>query len=113
MLDKLIDTLRSLGPRVWQQGAMPAGQQYPDRFFTYWNTSTADHKHYDNATHGYVWEVDVNCYATRPDDVTAGLEAAREALLLAGWKINGKGHAVASDHPTHTGRGFTAKYLEQ
>ena len=37
---------------------------------------------------------------------------AIEALRAAGWVITGAGHAVASDEATHTGRGFTAVYLE-
>ena len=112
MLTNLIDTLTKLCADVMEQGSMAPNAKYPARFFTFWNSSTQDHKHYDNAALGVVWTVDVNFYSTNPMDVYSALEAAREALLQAGWVISGKGHAVASDTPTHTGRGFTAVYLE-
>ena len=50
--------------------------------------------------------------AAMAEDWPAALEAARQALLAAGWTIGEKGHAVASDEPNYTGRGFTAKFLE-
>lgn len=112
-LDNLIKLLQEICSTVKEQGSLLPAEPYPARFFTFWNRSTDDHKHYDNATYGYVWAVDVNFYSESPKDVYSTLEAARGKLLQAGWKISGKGHAVASDEPTHTGRGFTAFYLEQ
>lgn len=111
-IQNLIDKLTAICSEVMEQGSLAPAAAYPARFFTFWNSSTESHKHYDNATHGFVWDVDVNFYSTDPADVYATLEQARTALQAAGWKINGKGHAVASDEPTHTGRGFTATYLE-
>ena len=112
MLKGLIDTLGTLCPKVKEQGTLAPHEPYQARFFTFWNTSTQDNKHYDNAASGFVWEFDVNFYSTDPMDVYSTLEAAREALLQAGWRIDGKGHAVASDTTTHTGRGFTAVFIE-
>lgn len=111
-LDNLIGILEDLGAEVLEQGSMAADAAYPERFYTFWNTSSADHKHYDNTTHGYTWTVEVNAYAQDPNVVASMLEQARIALLAAGWKINGKGHSVASDDPNYSGRGFTAVYLE-
>jgi hypothetical protein len=113
VIQKLIDTLRPLCPEIIQQGSMPQDAQYPPRLFTFWNSSTEDRKHYNNATHGYVWEVEVNFYSTDPADVYNTLDAAKERLQAEGWVVSGKGHAVASDTTTHTGRGFTALYIEQ
>lgn len=112
VIENLIDLLTAICGDVMEQGSLAPDAPYPARFFTFWNHTTDDHKHYDNAAHGYVWEIDVNFYGTDPKDVYSALEAARTALLQAGWKIGGKGHAVASDTDTHTGRGFTARYLE-
>ena len=111
-IENAIDILKSLCPTVMQQGGMRWNERYPDRFFTFWNGSTNDQKHYDNAPSGYVWEVDFNFYSTDPKDVYNTLKSASELLQAAGWVISGKGHAVASDINTHTGRGFTALYLE-
>lgn len=112
VIDNLIEQLQTICSTVFEQGTLAQDTPYPPRFFTFWNHTTEDHKHYDNAASGYVWVVDVNYYGTDPTDVYSKLEAAREKLLQAGWKIGGKGHAVASDTDTHTGRGFTARYLE-
>ena len=112
VIENLINLLAPLCPEILEQGSMAQDEQYPTRFFTFWNPSTEDHKHYDNTPHGYRWDVDVNFYSTDPEDVYSTLEAARKTLLAAGWIIGGKGHAVASDHPTHTGRGFSATYIE-
>lgn len=111
-LANLINTLTPICAKIIEQGTLAPHEPYPARFFTFWNSATEDHKHYDNAASGFVWVVDVNFYSNDRMDVYSTLEAAREALLQAGWKINGKGHAVASDTTTHTGRGFTAVYLE-
>ena len=111
-LDNLIEILQGLCPSVIEQGTMAAEATYPERFYTFWNPATDNHKHYDNTTYGYTWTVEVNAYAHNPDIVASMLEDARVQLIAAGWKINGKGHGVASDDPNYSGRGFTALYLE-
>lgn len=111
-IEKLIDSLTPLCETIIEQGSMAPNAPYPARFFTYWNPETGPRKHYDNAACGYVWTMDVNFYSNDRMDVISTLDAAREALLQAGWIINGKGHSVVSDTPTHTGRGFTAVFIE-
>lgn len=111
-IDNAINLLEAICPKVIQQGSLAPNEPYPDRYFTFWNPDTHDHKHYDNAASGAVWELDVNFYSTEPMDVYNALDAAIKALRGAGWIISGRGHSVASDEPTHTGRGFTAVYLE-
>lgn len=111
-IQNLIDVLTPLCARIMEQGSMAAGESYPPRFFTFWNDSTPARKFYDNAAQGFVWYVDVNFYSTDHADVYSTLAAAIEALQAAGWEISERGHAVASDYNTHTGRGFTARYSE-
>ena len=111
-IQKLIELLTPHCATIIEQGSMAPNAAYPDRFFTYWNPETRDLKHYDNAAQGYLWTMDVNFYSKDRLDVLSTLDAARETLLQAGWIISGKGHAVASDTTTHTGRGFTAVYIE-
>lgn len=111
-IENLIDTLAQLCKDVIEQGSMAPDEDYPPRFYTFWNSQSEDHKHYDNAAHGYVWTVEVNAYSTGAKDVYTMLDDARTALQAAGWIISGRGHAVMSDTHTHTGRGFTALYLE-
>ena len=111
-IENALKTLQEICPRVLLQGSLPQDEAYPSRFFTFWNGSTYDSKHYDNAAHGCVWELDVNFYSIDPLDVYSTIPAAIEALRGQGWIITGAGHAVVSDYTTHTGRGFTAVYLE-
>lgn len=112
VIENLISLLSSVCDEVMEQGTLAVDAPYPDRFFTFWNWSSDDLKHYDNAAQGCVWEVEVNYYSTDAADVYSTLDAAREKMLQEGWKVSGKGHAVASDTDTHTGRGFTARYIE-
>lgn len=111
-IDTAIKTLETICPRVYQQGSMAKNEPYPARFFTFWNPATSDYKHYDNTANGIVWELDVNFYSTDPLDIYSTIPQAIEALRALGWVITGAGHAVASDYSTHTGRGFTAVYIE-
>ena len=111
-IQKLIDSLTPHCAEIIEQGTLAPHAPYPARFFTFWNSTSEDHKHYDDAAYGCVWSFDVNFYSTDRMDVLSTLDAARKTLLAAGWIISGKGHAAASDTPTHTGRGFTAVYLE-
>ena len=110
VMQNLIDTLKTICGDVYQQGALPG--TYPQRFFTFWNRSSDDHKHYDGQAYGFAWVVDVNFYSCDISDVYASLDAAREALLAAGWVVSGKGHTVASDTNTHMGRGLEVTFLE-
>lgn len=111
-IENAITLLQAICPEVIQQGSLAPSESYPKRFFTFWNTETSDSVHFDNAARGCVWVLDVNFYSTDTLDVYSTLDAARDALRAAGWIISGRGHAVASDYNTHTGRGFTAVYLE-
>lgn len=111
--DDLITILSGICGTVIEQGSLADDAPYPaERFFTFWNESSDDRKHYDNNTYGYAWLVDVNFYSTNPDDVYTTLDAARLALKQSGWVINGKGHAIGSDDKRYSGRGFTAAFLE-
>ena len=109
-IENMRELLKTLCANVYLQGSAPA--KHPDRFFTIWPTASDNHKHYDNQTFGFAWAVEINFYSTDPADVYATLDAARDTLLAAGWKVSGRGYAVASDTQTHTGRGFEAKLLE-
>ena len=112
MEDALIDTLSNLGYPVIRQGSMSDDTSYPDHFFTFWNNDSSDHSHYDNAEYGIVWDFDVNFYSINPSKTYSVLREARAALKKAGWIISGEGYDVASDEPTHTGRGMNATYLQ-
>lgn len=112
MEDKLIELLSSLGYPVYRQGSFSEGQQYPDSFFTFWNTESPDHSRYDNADYATDWAFDVNFYSIDPELTYKALADARILLKENRWIIPSKGYDVYSDEPTHTGRGMVALYLE-
>ena len=112
MEDNLIEILSTFGYEVYRQGSMSDDEEYPETFFTFWNNDSPDHSHYDNSEYGTAWDFDVNVYSTDPALTYSVLADARIALKAAGWIISGKGYDVASDEPTHTGRGINALYLE-
>ena len=112
MDEKLITILETFKYPVLRQGSMEESEQYPPTFLTFWNTESADHAHYNNEDYGTVWEFDVNVYSTVPDTTYTLLSQVRKALKENGFIVPGKGHDVASDEVTHTGRGLTALFLE-
>lgn len=112
MKELLISTLATFGYPVFLQGSLAEDEPYPDSFFTFWNNSTSDHAHYNNDAIGYVWDFDVNFYSINPELVNTVLLQAKTALKQQGFIVGGKGYDLASDEPTHTGRGIDVLYLE-
>ena len=111
--DALIALLEGLGSYpVFRQGSLTEEQPYPETFFTFWNSSSADHSHYDDDNYGVVWYFDVNVYSIDAALTYSLLADARTALKSAGWVVPGKGYDLPTDEPTHTGRGISASYLE-
>lgn len=114
MEDLLIETLtKAFGFPVLLQGSLGADEKYPDTFFTFWCSDCSDAQHYDNQTTNYVWDYDLNCYSTDPLTVTETIRKAVAVLKKVGFITRGKGHDIASDEPTHTGKGITILYLEK
>lgn len=108
MKDFLIEILETRGFPVYQQGSMTKDEAYPDSFYTFWNNSADDASHYDNDATGWWWNFDVMFYSVDPSLVDTELLEARKLLKQNGFVVVGKGYDVASDEPTHTGRGINA-----
>jgi hypothetical protein len=104
--------LESFGYPVFLQGSLTEDDPYPESFFTFWNNDSYDGSHYDNDVIYYVWNFDVNFYSTDPALVSAMLLEAKAVLKSNGFIVNGKGYDVATDEPTHTGRGINALIIE-
>ena len=112
MKDILINILESFGYPVFLQGSLGADEPYPESFFTFWNNDSYDEQFYDNVEHSTIWNVDVNFYSTDPALVNSILLDVKRLLKSNKFIVSGAGHDVASDEPTHTGRGLTALYIE-
>lgn len=106
MKDLLIKTLETFGYPVFLQGSLSKDEPYPESFFTFWNNDSYEGNHYNNDAVSYVWDFDVNFYSTDPALVNSKLIEAKTKLKQQGFVVPGKGYDVASDEPTHTGRGI-------
>lgn len=113
MEDLLIDVLTYFNLPIIRQGSMSPHEKYPKEFFTFWNNSSDDDKYYDNAPTATIWDFDVNCYSSVAGNASKLLNEAIKELQRAGFTVSGKGHDVASDEPSHTGRGVNVLYVER
>lgn len=113
MKDLLIDTLKEFNYPIFLQGSLSEDEAYPDSFFTFWNNDTDGNEFYDNEEHSYIWDFDLNFYSNNPELVNIELLKAKELLKNKGFIVTGKGHDVASDEPTHTGRGIHVLKIER
>ena len=112
MKELLISLLETFGYPVFLQGSLSENEAYPDSFFTFWNNNSYDNNHYNNTPVSYTWDFDVNFYSNDPALVNTKLLEAKILLKQNGFIVSGKGYDVASDEPTHTGRGFTALIID-
>lgn len=113
MEDLLISTLEALGYPVKLQGSLLPDEPYPDSFFTYWNDSADGSSYYSNNEGAILWTYSLNFYSTDPVLVNTKLLEAKKLLKSAGFIVSGAGYDVASDEPTHTGRGITILYRQE
>lgn len=114
MEDLLIKTLENaFNYPVRLQGSLEPNEKYPDSFFTYWNNTADGSSFYDNDEGAILWDYDLNFYSSDPELVNSILLEAKTHLKAAGFTVSGGGHSVASDEPTHTGRGITVLYRQE
>lgn len=113
MKDLLINTIATLGYPIFLQGSLNKDKAYPESFFTFWNNEVPGDEFYDNEEHSYIWNFDLNFYSSDPALVNTKLLEAKTELKKAGFIVTGKGYDVASDEPTHTGRGINVLKIEK
>lgn len=110
--EKLIATLESFGYQVILQGSLQQDQPYPKHFFSFYNNNTYSTTFYSNSEKAVLWDFDVNFYSVDPVKTNSMLMEAKVKMSTAGFIIDGKGHDLISDEPSHTGRGITVLYVE-
>lgn len=113
MEDLLLEVLENLGFPVRVQGSLLPDEPYPDHFFTFWNNDSYGNSFYDNDERSTAFSYNVYFYSINPEWVYSKLREAKVALKKAGFIISGDGFSVASDEPTHDGRGINILYLKQ
>lgn len=109
----LISVLESFGYPVFLQGSLAEDEAYPESFFTFFNNDSYDAMFYDNSEYETLYDFDLNFYSIDPELVNSILLEAKKALKKQGFVIDGAGYDVASDEPTHTGRGINLTYIER
>ena len=113
MEDLLISVLtEAFGYPVRLQGSFLPDEPYPNNFFTYWNDDSDGESFYDNEEGAVVWQYSLNFYSVDPVLVNNVLIEAKKQLTAVDFIVNGGGHSVASDEPTHTGRAITVLYRQ-
>ena len=113
MVDLLIDTLAPLCYPVKLQGSLAPDEPVPDHFFTYWNNEADGMSSYSDDEHAIDWQSSLNFYSVDPAKVYSVLSEAKRLLKSAGFIVTGAGYSLASDDPSHTGRGFTIHYRQE
>lgn len=112
MEDILINLLSSFKYPVIRQGSLAPDAKYPETFFTFWNNTETEISAYNNQTFTVVYNYDVNVYSSDPEKVYNLLKSARNLLKKNGWQAPERGHDLASDEITHTGRGIEVTYIQ-
>nr|DAY80213.1 MAG TPA: Protein of unknown function (DUF806) [Caudoviricetes sp.] len=112
MEKKLVEIMEQTGYPVYLQGSLLKEEPYPESFFTYWNDTSDGDSFYDDDERSIVWEFSVNFYSTNPLLIQTQLDAVKDLLKKEGFVVSGKGHSLASDKKTHTGRGIDVSYKE-
>lgn len=110
--DILIKTLENFGYPVRLQGSLLPDEPYSDNFFTFWNNSSTSQAFYDNDENAIIYSYSVNFYSIEPGKCYEMIRNAKKELKKVGFCLTGDGYSVASDEPTHDGRGISAEYLK-
>lgn len=102
--ETLISILESFCPdNVYLQGTMNPDEAYPQKFITFFTSTTDDVSHYDNDVSAIEWDFAVMFYSDDPFEVNTIPAQIRTALKQAGFIPQGRGNDILSDVPTHTG----------
>ena len=104
MKDLLISVLERFCPdNVYLQGTLNPDDAYPQKFITFFTSSTDDNAFYDNAVAAVDWDFSVMFYSTDPVEVNTIPAQIRSALKAAGFIPQGVGNDLMANRPTHTG----------
>lgn len=113
MEDNLIKLLETFGYPVYRQGSLAESEPYPPTFITFWCNTEYAQSAYDNSVAFVIYDFDVNVYADDPATVYELLKKVRVKLSENGYQIADRGHDLASDFDTHTGRGINVTRIER
>ena len=111
MKELLLSVLERFCP-VYLQGTLNPDEAYPQKFITFFTSTTDDNSFYDNEVAAVDWTFSVMFYSTDPEEVNTIPAIIRRDLKAAGFIPQGKGNDLISDRPTHTGWAMDFIYRE-
>lgn len=113
MKDLLISILEQFCPNnVYLQGTLNSEKPYPQKFITFFTSTTEDISFYNNDVNAVEWDFSVMFYSTKPTEVKTIPAQISAALKAAGFIPQGKGNDLLVPRPTHTGWAMDFIYRE-
>lgn len=101
---KLIDILGTFCPdNVFLQGTLNPETEYPQKFVTFFVTTTELNAFYDNEENEKDFFISVIFYSNNPAEVSSYPEQIMQALREEGFILEDAGNDIMSDKITHTG----------
>lgn len=104
MKELLISILERFCPDdVYLQGTLNEESAFPQKFITFFVSTTDDLEFYDNALVATAWNFSVIFYSNNPAEVNTIPAQIYAALKQAGFIPQGKGRDIISNAPGYTG----------
>ena len=112
MKQKLIELLESLGYEAFLQGSFTSEADYPESFFTFWNTDTENY-YISNKKVETSWYFWINFYSTDPNLVETVTSKTAELLRKNNWIVDGEGKDIQTDSPNYSARELEVIYIQK
>ena len=114
MKSKLVSTLEALEiADVYLQGTYPEDEDYPEKLITYSITGSPSGAHYNNHATRFDWSFYVNVYAFNPVALDEMKKQVRDALLEAGFIVEGKGRSLVTHDASFIGWNYDVVGIEK
>ena len=113
MWSKLEAVFNKIGLPYARQGSFSDESEYPQSFFTFWNTATDEDSFYDDESHKAEWRWNVYYYTNDLSTLYTMLDV--EFVKVAkefGFITEGRCSDVKSDRPDYPGRMIRIIYVE-
>lgn len=87
----------------FRQGSL-SDENYPEKFFTFWNIDTENDSFYDNSEHRYIERVQVGFYSTDADEIYSVMDDFIKRAKEKGFVLDGRARDADADKPDYFGR---------
>jgi len=116
--EKLINVLEQFCPdNVFLQGTLNAEQDFPQKFITFFITSSQLNAFYDNVESERDFYITVIFYSNNPAEISTYAENIMNALRADGFVLEDAGNDIIStvptNTPTHTGWAMDFIYIKR